>query len=406
LIHTIEDRIQRRELDGLLSQVDRAVKLQGNREDLLKLQGQLRDRETKLTSQRDDAYAKAKELVKEGKAKAALELLKGVRCVELTNSQYALKRDIEAMVASETELTAMVKEAKAVGVIEPAEVVVLLPKAVECLALNPNHAAIRKLRDDLLMRLHQCTGEVLALLPPEVLSKLPSEVRSKVFSQNSIGMKFHLLPAGEFKMGASDKDCRVTLTKPFQLGVYPVTQEQYRRVMRKDPSNFKGSQNPVEKVSWKDAVEFCRRLSALPEEKAAGRVYRLPTEAEWEYACRAGTTTDFSFGDDQSQLGEYAWYAGNSGQRTHPVGVKQSNPWGLYDMHGNVWEWCQDWYAEDLPEGAVTDPTGPVEGSSRVIRGGSWSSIASLCRSSLRYGDTPDYRHHDHGFRVLHSSVK
>jgi len=288
LIHTIEDRIKRRELDGLLSQVDRAVKLQGNREDLLKLQGQLRDRETKLTSQRDDAYAKAKELVKEGKAKAALELLKGVRCVELTNSQYALKRDIEAMVASETELTAMVKEAKAVGVIEPAEVVVLLPKAVECLALNPNHAAIRKLRDDLLMRLHQCTGEVLALLPPEVLSKLPSEVRSKVFSQNSIGMKFHLLPAGEFKMGASDKDCRVTLTKPFQLGVYPVTQEQYRRVMRKDPSNFKGSQNPVEKVSWKDAMEFCRRLSGLPEEKAAGRVYRLPTEASSRSLAREG----------------------------------------------------------------------------------------------------------------------
>jgi len=118
-------------------------------------------------------------------------------------------------------------------------------------------------------------------------------------------------------------------------------------------------------VSWEDAVEFCRKLSELPAERAAGFAYRLPTEAEWEYACRAGTTTAYSFGDDSAELGEYAWYAENSGGRTQPVGQKKPNPWGLYDMHGNVWEWCQDWHAA-YPTGSVTDPTGPSSGSFRV----------------------------------------
>ena len=161
---------------------------------------------------------------------------------------------------------------------------------------------------------------------------------------NSIGIRLKLLPAGTFWMGEDLDAHKVTLTQPFYLGVYEVTQEQYERVMGKNPSNFKGPQNPVEKVSWDDAVEFCRKLSELPEEKAAGRIYRLPTEAEWEYACRAGTTTKYSFGDSESELGEYGWFDKNSDRKTHPVGQKQPNKWGLYDMHGNVWEWCSDWY--------------------------------------------------------------
>jgi formylglycine-generating enzyme required for sulfatase activity len=199
---------------------------------------------------------------------------------------------------------------------------------------------------------------------------------------------------------------QVTLTQPFYLGIYEVTQEQYERVMGENPSELKAAQNPVDTVSWNDAVDFCRRLSELPEEKAAGRVYRLPTEAEWEYACRAGTTTDYSFGDDESELGDYAWYHDNSGKTTLPVGQKKANPWGLYDMHGNVWEWCQDWYADDLPEGAVTDPTGPVGGSDRVLRGGSWLHYAYYCQSALRRRRAPDYRYYYFGFRVLLSSVK
>ncbi|MDG2221300.1 MAG: formylglycine-generating enzyme family protein, partial [Rubripirellula sp.] len=161
-----------------------------------------------------------------------------------------------------------------------------------------------------------------------------------------------------------------------------------------------GSQNPVETVSWEDAVEFCRKLSELPKEKAAGHVYRLPTEAEWEYACRAATTTKYSFGDDGSQLGEYAWLEGNADSKTHPVGEKNPNAWGLYDMHGNVFEWCQDWYG-DYSSDMVTDPTGASAGSGRVIRGGCWSLSAEDCRSAIRDRDLPSYRYFfDGGFRV------
>ena len=235
---------------------------------------------------------------------------------------------------------------------------------------------------------------------PEEQPTTPAETASV----NSIGM--NLIPAGSFTMGSSAFDNnpphRVTLTEPFYLGVYEVTQEQYERVMGTNPSAFKGAQNPVESVSWEDAVEFCRKLSALPEEKAAGHVYRLPREAEWEYACRAGTTTAYSFGDDENQLGVYAWYNKNSGKTTHPVGQGKPNAWGLYDMHGNVWEWCQDWY-DDLPSG---NATGPSTGSGRVLRGGSWYDDSGDCRSADRLKLTPDIRFNFLGFRVLRSSIK
>jgi formylglycine-generating enzyme required for sulfatase activity len=233
-------------------------------------------------------------------------------------------------------------------------------------------------------------------------------------------MKLKLLPAGQFVMGSDQGEAdkrthQVTLTKPFYVGIHEVTQEQYEKVMvqywieaeadpswdlhETNPSGFKGPQNPVEQVSWEDAVEFCRKLSELPEEKAAGRVYRLPTEAQWEYACRAGTTTEYSFGNDAESLGDYAWYESNSGEHTHPVGEKRANPWGLYDMHGNVWEWCSDWYGE-YPEGPVTDPVGASSGSFRVFRGGSWDFTAESCRSACRCGYVPSSRIDFNGFRV------
>ncbi|MDB4621624.1 formylglycine-generating enzyme family protein, partial [Rubripirellula sp.] len=221
---------------------------------------------------------------------------------------------------------------------------------------------------------------------------------------NSIGMKLKLLPPGVFTMGDANGDSdetphEVTLTQSFQMGIHEVTQEQYKQVMGVNPSDFKESNNPVEQVSWEDAVEFCRKLSELPAEKSAGRVYRLPTEAEWEYACRAGTTTKYSFGDDDSELGDYAWFSGNSGQTSHPVGVKQPNAWGLYDMHGNVWEWCQDRYG-DYPGRTVTNPSGANSGSGRVFRGGSWSRTAGFCRSAYRVRYYPSYRYFSIGFRV------
>ena len=228
-------------------------------------------------------------------------------------------------------------------------------------------------------------------------------------SADSIGMKFKLIPAGTFTMGDASGDDdetphEVTLTKPFKMGVHEVTQDQYEQVMGVNPSDFKGANNPVEMVSWEEAVEFCRRLSELPAEKKAGNVYRLPTEAEWEYACRAGTTTMYSFGDDESKLGACDWYWENSGTKTHPVGGKKPNAWGLYDMHGNVLEWCQDWQG-DYPSGSVTDPSGAASGSYRVFRGGCWYDAAVYCRSAYRRGDEPSGRYSgDFGFRVSLSS--
>jgi formylglycine-generating enzyme required for sulfatase activity len=176
--------------------------------------------------------------------------------------------------------------------------------------------------------------------------------------------------------------------------------------MGKNPSYFQGAKVgnenadlPVENVSWDDTVEFCKKLSDLPEEKKAGRLYRLPTEAEWEYACRAGSKTAYAFDDEEGLLPEYGWFKRNSSDRTHTVGLLEPNAWGLYDMHGNVWEWCSDWYGE-YPKGAVSDPTGPCEGSDRVNRGGGWYNEAANCRSAIRHGIDPSFRFHFIGFRV------
>jgi formylglycine-generating enzyme required for sulfatase activity len=201
------------------------------------------------------------------------------------------------------------------------------------------------------------------------------------------------------------------LTQPFQMAMHEITQRQFEQVMGSNPSRFKGADNPVEQVSWGDAVKFCDKLSNLPKEKSAGHVYRLPTETEWEYACRAGMPGTYSFGDSAAQFGDYAWYGENSAtttlpasqKTTHHVGQKKPNSWGLFDMHGNVWEWCQDWY-EDYPSGSVTDPNGPASGSiavGRVHRGGSWYSLSDDCRSAIRHRVTPVTRDGGLGFRVV-----
>jgi len=267
---------------------------------------------------------------------------------------------------------------------------------------SADYAAVAKLdsqaASSLVADFEKLPASVLIQLPASVLIQLPPR-------KNSIGMEFKLLPGGTFTMGEGGEAHKVTLTKPFGLGVYEVTQQQYEKVMGKNPSKFKAPQNPVEQVIWNDAVEFCRKLSDLPSEKSRGYVYRLPTEAEWEYACRAGTTTKYSFGDSESQLGDYGWYDKNSRKTTHPVGGKKPNPWGLYDMHGNVYEWCQD-RSGIYPSGSTTDPTGAASGSDRVIRGGSWNLNSVHCRSAYRFGLTPVHRHYYLGFRVLRSSIK
>jgi formylglycine-generating enzyme required for sulfatase activity len=258
---------------------------------------------------------------------------------------------------------------------------------------------LRKLSPEILKSLPPATlAAAVAALPPTAEIKLPSLV-------NSIGMEMKLLHAGTFVMGAAQDqgdDVRhaVTLTRRFYLGVHEVTNAQWRRVMGQVPSKWTDDDLPVEQVTWIEAVEFCEKLSALPEERMLGRVYRLPTEAEWEFACRAGTTARRSFGDDRSKdLDKHAWCAENAGGRTHPVGQKLPNPFGFFDMYGNVWEWCSDWYG-DLAGGRVTDPEGPALGALRVYRGGSWGSNADRCQSSNRDGYDPTHRQSHLGFRV------
>jgi formylglycine-generating enzyme required for sulfatase activity len=244
----------------------------------------------------------------------------------------------------------------------------------------------------------------------------------KEYLVNSIGMRFVNIPAGKFIMG-SPKDEKerqenetpheVTISKPFDLGVFTVTQEEYEQVMKTNPSIHKEARGqktrglPVEMVSWDDAQEFCKKLSALPDEKNAGRVYRLPTEAEWEYACRAGTTTPFSFGKEcngkqANCRGDFPYGTDEKGQNLHrtcPVGSYAPNAFGLYDMHGNVWQWCEDWYG-NYPNGAVSDPKGPDKGAGRVLRGGSWIFDPGNCRAAHRGVYAPGRRGINFGFRV------
>jgi formylglycine-generating enzyme required for sulfatase activity len=222
---------------------------------------------------------------------------------------------------------------------------------------------------------------------------------------------------GEFTMGSPadevgrylDKEeplTHVILTRGYWMGRYEVTQGEYQDVVGSNPSLFKGNlQRPVEDVTWFNAIDYCTKLTA--REREAGNLpedfeYRLPTESEWEYAARAGTTTRFSYGDDPDyeSLGDYAWFQDNSGLRTHPVGQKLPNPWGIYDLHGNVFEWGSDWFGK-LPGGSVTDYQGPESGTDRIIRGGYWDSVPAFCRSAMRVHFIPSVRISYLGFRVI-----
>jgi len=223
---------------------------------------------------------------------------------------------------------------------------------------------------------------------------------------NDLGMAFVWIEPGTFMMGSPSSESgrdsdetqhRVTLTKGFYMQTTEVTQGQWKAIMGRNPSKFSscGDNCPVEQVSWNDVQDFIRKLN-----QRTGQTYRLPTEAEWEYACRAGSSTRFCFGDSDSELGNYAWYYDNAGSKTHPVAQKRPNAWGLYDMHGNVWEWCSDWYG-DYPSGSVTDPEGPSSGSIRVFRGGGWNGFARFCRSAIRYRYEPGVRSFILGFRLV-----
>ncbi|MBK9315399.1 MAG: SUMF1/EgtB/PvdO family nonheme iron enzyme [Acidobacteria bacterium] len=218
-----------------------------------------------------------------------------------------------------------------------------------------------------------------------------------------VSLEMVAIPGGSFNMGSKTfKDSqpihRVTL-KPFHMGKYQVTQAQWEAVMGNNPNHFKGDPRlPVESVSWDDAVKFCQLLSKL-----SGREYRLPSEAQWEYAARAGSSGDYCFGNDEDLLDQYAWYSRNSGQKTHPVGQKRPNRWGLYDVHGNVREWCEDvWH--DNYNGAPADGSAWVTGENqgrRLLRGGSWYDNRDFARAVYRVNSSPRSRIYNIGFRVV-----
>jgi len=226
-------------------------------------------------------------------------------------------------------------------------------------------------------------------------SGLPRQLR------NSIGMKFALIPPGSFTRRsalAPMESYTVTLTKSYYLGVTEVTQQQFRELMGVDAAeSVEGDLLPVNAASWEQASEFCKRLSALPAEQMAGRTYRLPTESEWEFAARAGSGKRFFFGDDIASLEQFAWVNENSRKQVQAVGLKLPNSWGLYDVYGNVAEWCSDWLAE-YPTAGATDPRGPESGTLKVIRGaGVWEHSLSVHSGLRQYGNSESL----HGFRVL-----
>ena len=281
------------------------------------------------------------------------------------------------------------------------------------------------LNDKQLFFCSQGGGEVQPIVPGENFStSLPG----------GVWLNMNWINPGTFTMGSPEDELgrdndetqhQVTLTRGYWMGKYEVTQAQYEAIMGKNPSYFKGADLPVEQVTW-DAMTFCAKLTE--QERAAGRLpegyeYTLPTDAQWEYACRAGTTTALNSGKNLSdkeqcpEMDEMGWYGYNTGEydsdgnhtnkgKTYPVGQKLPNAWGLYDMHGNVWEWCLDWYGGDYPVSAVTDPTGPISGSRRMIRGGSFYRGASYCRSACRDYGSPNRRYGDCGFRVALSRVQ
>jgi len=234
------------------------------------------------------------------------------------------------------------------------------------------------------------------------LSFLFAEDKPGHIITNSIGIRLAYIPAGSFLMGSPYDEAgrqedefqhKVTISRPFRISVTEITQAQWQIVIGINRSQFKGDSLPVEKMSWKEAVLFCQMLS-----EKEGRTYRLPTEAEWEYACRAGSMEAFAGSGDIEQV---AWYANNSKNKTQPVATKKPNAWKLYDMHGNVSEWCLDYYAPDYPEHEVSDPRGPAEGKYHIIRGGAWDSFPPGCRSAARSSAPVSYQFKQTGFRIV-----
>ncbi|TKJ37502.1 MAG: hypothetical protein CEE38_08380 [Planctomycetes bacterium B3_Pla] len=254
----------------------------------------------------------------------------------------------------------------------------------------------------------------------EAPSRTPGETKAES------GVEMARLPGGSFTMGDENEVDAVpheVVLSSFFIDKYLVTQEQYQKVMGKNPSRWKAADNPVEQVRWSDAARYCNARSELDGLEPCydldtwqcnfnANGYRLPTEAEWEYACRAGTKTAYFFGDDESKLANHVWFDKNSGGKPRPVGQKPPNPWGLYDMLGNVWQWCNDFYQVDYYQQSPREnPRGPETGETKVVRGGAWKFSAESCRSGYRYNENPGYAdvcfgYDIYGFRCVRNAAE
>ena len=250
--------------------------------------------------------------------------------------------------------------------------------------------------------LREARAEIAALAAAPSAAAVADVAPAKTWT-NTLDMAFVLIPAGAFEMGSEHGDADeqpvrpVTIDQPFYIAQFEVTQAQWFAVMESDPSQFSDDPNrPVEGVSWNDAQEFINKLNLMEPDAR----YRLPTEAEWEYAARAGSTAAYAFGDDAAQLDAYAWYVDNAGNTTHPVGGKQPNAWDVHAMHGGVWEWVQNRYGP-YPSASAAESAAPPPGNRRVIRGGSWLSPAEDCRAASRSHAHPAFRGSHVGFRLV-----
>ena len=446
----IQEGVNKKQYHSLLEPVEALLTLAGTDEAIQKLRDQLLTRDENLRAQVEQIVTQANTLRERCQFKQAGEVLGKIPATRVTDDMRSLIDDCESLAFHRegtlpTLKRAVAEQKYAQGVqasneyhsalifsgIQDPEFHQLHQQCKQALAEQKaaDIAAERlraNLRKTFLVGSAVGAGVVVLAVGFWIYSSVRSSMRNKAIADviatqqweavldlepknafaNSLGMAFKLIPDGKFRMGEGTDSRDVTLTRSYYLGVFEVTQEQYQHVMGNNPSSFKGAKNPVEQVSWDDAISFCKKLSKVPAEKSDGRVYRLPTEAEWEYACRAGTTTTYSFGDAESRLDDYAWYDNNSGGTTHAVGLKKPNALGLHDMPGNVWEWCQDWYG-DYPSGALIDPRGPSGGTFRVDRGGSWGGPAAYCRAAIRGTNVPSFRSSNYGFRVaLSPSVK
>jgi formylglycine-generating enzyme required for sulfatase activity len=243
----------------------------------------------------------------------------------------------------------------------------------------------------------------LDAVAPQLAAAVTADEKAAIEIGGGVRFDFVLIRPGTFTMGSVDGESdeqpmhSVTITRPFYLGTVEVTQRQWAQAMDADPSRFKGADMPVDSVSWYDCREFLKKLNEI----SPGHDFRLPTEAEWEYACRAGTTTRYWFGGDDMPMEPFAWVDTTSLNDPHPVGTLQPNPWGLYDMHGNLWEWCSDWHNHDYYRMSPSaDPDGPEGGEQKVLRGGSFSNPGPYSRSANRGYFDPHARRNNYGFRI------